>query len=478
MKQTKFFDEYQNHTNSKILFWNSSNLQHKTKFTYFYKRISTIYKNIIPANSSILEIGCGSGDLLASLNPKIGVGIDFSPDALRQANIKHPHIKFLEMDGHNIKLEGHKFDYIILSELLNDVWDVQLLLENLKPLCHQRTRIVFNYYSQLWTLPLKIARALNLARKIPSQNWLTESDINNFLEISGFQEVRKWEEIIIPINFFGLSNLINKYIAKLWPFKYLDVINFTIARPLAPANIPPPTASVIVAARNESGHIREILERIPKLGGEYPEVIFVEGNSTDDTFDVIKNEISNFPHLKPRLFKQPGKGKGDAVREGFKNANGSILMILDADITVPPEDLPRFYDLLSSGKAEFANGVRLVYPMQDDAMRPLNFIGNKFFSFAFSWLLGQPIRDTLCGTKVLWKDDYQTIANNRAYFGDFDPFGDFDLLFGAARQNLKILEVPIRYRARRYGETNISRWVHGVLLLKMVLFAARKIKFT
>ena len=152
-------------------------------------------------------------------------------------------------------------------------------------------------------------------------------------------------------------------------------------------------------------------------------------------------------------------------------------MILDADLTVPPEDLPRFYDVLSSGKAEFVNGVRLVYPMEKEAMRFFNLLGNKFFSLAFSWLLGQPIKDTLCGTKVLWKKDYERIASNRSYFGDFDPFGDFDLLFGAAKLNLKIREVPIRYRERTYGATNISRWKHGWLLLKMVCFAALKIKF-
>jgi glycosyltransferase involved in cell wall biosynthesis len=165
------------------------------------------------------------------------------------------------------------------------------------------------------------------------------------------------------------------------------------------------------------------------------------------------------------------------VRLGFQHAQGDILMILDADLTVPPEDLPRFYNALYKGRAEFINGVRLVYPMEKEAMRFLNLLGNKFFSLVFSWLLGQPIKDTLCGTKALWKTDYERIAANRSYFGDFDPFGDFDLLFGAAKLNLKIIEVPIRYRERTYGTTNISRWKHGWLLLRMVFFALRRIKF-
>jgi glycosyltransferase involved in cell wall biosynthesis len=233
---------------------------------------------------------------------------------------------------------------------------------------------------------------------------------------------------------------------------------------------------VVVAARNESGHIEELMARIPEMGAG-TEIVFVEGNSTDDTYEAIERAIASHPERNCKLLKQPGKGKGDAVRAGFEVASGDILMILDADITVPPEDLPRFCELMANGVGEFINGVRLVYPMDEAAMRFANLLGNKFFSWAFSWLLGQQIRDTLCGTKVLWRRDYQRIASNRAYFGDFDPFGDFDLLFGAARLNLKIVEVPVRYRARRYGETNISRWSHGLLLLKMVVFAARRIKF-
>jgi glycosyltransferase involved in cell wall biosynthesis len=211
--------------------------------------------------------------------------------------------------------------------------------------------------------------------------------------------------------------------------------------------------------------------------GAGTELIFVEGGSTDDTYDVIEKAIKNNSHRGTKLSRQTGKGKGDAVRLGFNNASGDILMILDADLTVPPEDLPRFYEALFKGKAEFVNGVRLVYPMEKEAMRFFNLLGNKFFSLFFSWLLGQPIKDTLCGTKVLWKKDYERIAANRSYFGDFDPFGDFDLLFGAAKLNLKIIEIPIRYRERTYGTTNISRWRHGWLLLRMVFFALRRIKF-
>ena len=211
--------------------------------------------------------------------------------------------------------------------------------------------------------------------------------------------------------------------------------------------------------------------------GAGTELVFVEGGSSDDTYEVIEQTIPKYPQSNARLFRQTGKGKGDAVRLGFREARGDVLMILDADITVPPEDLPRFYAALVKGKAEFVNGVRLVYPMHAKAMRFFNLLGNKFFSLAFSWLLGQPIKDTLCGTKVLSRQSYEKIAANRAYFGDFDPFGDFDLIFGATKQNLKIVDLPVRYGERVYGTTNIQRWSAGVLLLRMVLFAANRIKF-
>jgi glycosyltransferase involved in cell wall biosynthesis len=211
--------------------------------------------------------------------------------------------------------------------------------------------------------------------------------------------------------------------------------------------------------------------------GRETELVFVEGHSKDNTFEEIQQEKDRHLSLPSLLFRQTGIGKADAVRLGFSKATGDLLMILDADLTVPPEDLPRFYEALVSGKGEFINGVRLVYPMEQEAMRALNLLGNKFFSLAFSWMLGQPIKDTLCGTKVLWKRDYEKIAANRSYFGDFDPFGDYDLIFGAAKLNLKIIDLPIRYRERTYGSTNISRWKHGLLLLRMVLLAARWIKF-
>ena len=457
--------------------WDQVNSGASTKGSDYYReRILLAYSQVVPEGSDVLELGCKYGELLAGLKPRKGVGIDFSDQAIQKGKIKHPQLDLLHMDAADQYLEGMKFDFIIISELVNELWDVQTVLENISRYCYPHTRIVINYYSHLWNIPLLLAQKLGIATPRLDQNWLTPADMKNLFEISGYQPLRSWSEVIAPVKVPFISNLANKYIAKLFPFKHLDMANFMIARLKPNPKKSELSVSVIIAARNESGHIDELISRIPEMGSG-TEIIFVEGNSTDDTYAAIERAIAANPHRNCSLLKQSGKGKGDAVRAGFGIAKNDVLMILDADITVPPEDLPRFYELMADGSAEFVNGVRLVYPMEGDAMRFANLIGNKFFSFAFSWLLGQPIRDTLCGTKVLLRTDYLRVAANRSYFGNFDPFGDFDLLFGAARLNLKILEVPIRYRARKYGETNISRWSHGWLLLKMVVFAARKIKF-
>jgi glycosyltransferase involved in cell wall biosynthesis len=289
--------------------------------------------------------------------------------------------------------------------------------------------------------------------------------------------IRAWSEVLWPIRTPLVDRLCNTYLVKLFPFKLLALTNFLIARPAAVERCAEePTVSVIIPARNEAGNIEQLLARTPNLGGG-TELIFVEGHSRDHTYETIERALTEYPERSGQLLRQTGKGKGDAVRLGFAHAKGDILMILDADLSVAPEDLVRFYEAIRDGKGEFINGVRLVYPMENRAMRFANLVGNKLFSLAFSWMLGASVKDTLCGTKVMWRKDYELIAASRAYFGEFDPFGDFDLLFGAAKLNLKIVDMPIRYRERIYGTTNIQRWKHGWLLLNMVLFAAHRIKF-
>ena len=440
---------------------------------HYHRRLNQIFQNLVPPGQRVLEVGCGQGDLLAALQPSYGVGVDFSGEMLARAREKHPGLTFVEADAHDLTLP-ETFDVIILSDLINDVWDVEMILQRVRLMSTPSTRVIVNYYSRVWAPLLGLAARLGLATPRLAQNWLVSEDVSTLLYLAGFETLRNQPEILWPL---PLGGLFNRWLVKLWPFHYFALTNVTLARPFpTPSTGEPPRVSVVVPARNEAGNIAEIIRRTPEMGGG-TELIFVEGNSTDDTWETIQREAAQSSRLV-KTYQQTGKGKGDAVRLGFGKATGGVLMILDADITVSPEDLPKFYEALVSGKGDFINGVRLVYPMHEEAMRAFNFLGNKFFSMAFSWLLRQPIKDTLCGTKVLWKKDYEAIAANRSYFGDFDPFGDFDLLFGAARLNRKIVDLPVRYGARTYGETNIQRWRHGVLLLRMAAFAASRVKFT
>lgn len=471
------FDEYQQ---SRRRHWNevARKLESWTGWgEYYHQRLIRVYQSLVSSGQSIIELGCARGDLLAALEPRLGIGIDFSEEMISAASRRHPHLLFVRADAHALNIT-QKFDVVILSDLVNDLWDVQTVLRNVSKIVTPHSRIIINSYSRLWEPALKAAEKLNLAEPTLYQNWLTLDDVTGLLYLTDFEKIRHWQEILWPLRSWLLADLSNRFLVKLWPFKHLALTNFIIARPKpAPTSIDKPrTVSVIVPARNEAGNIPNIFCRTPVMG-ESTELVFVEGHSHDDTYAAIETALAAHPERACQLLRQTGTGKGDAVRLGFARATGEILMILDADLTVAPEELPRFYEALCSGKSEFVNGVRLVYPMEKQAMRFLNLMGNKFFSMAFSWLLGQPIKDTLCGTKVLWKRDYNSIAANRAYFGDFDPFGDFDLIFGAAKLNLKITDLPIRYRERTYGTTNIHRWMHGWLLLKMVVFAAKRLKF-
>jgi SAM-dependent methyltransferase len=448
------------------------------KNIYYYNDLVNFFKFHIPEGSSVLEIGCGTGDILNSVKPGKGVGIDISSEMVSIASRKYRHLTFLHMDAENLMALNEKFDFIIISDTLGYFEDVQKSFEELRKVSSSDTRIIITYHNYLWSPVLSLAEVLKLKMPYIRLNWLNYADIANLLHLEGFDIIKTGSRVILPKYIPVLSWFANKYVAHLPFFNRLCLTGYIVARGQF-SNRPDDgyRVSVIIPARNEKGNIEDAVKRMPQMG-KGTEIIFIEGHSSDGTLDEIKRVCEQYSDkFEMRYGVQDGKGKGDAVRKGFGMAKGEVLMILDADLTVPPEDLPKFYKAIASGAGEFINGCRLVYPMEKEAMRLLNIAGNKFFSMMFSWLLEQRIKDTLCGTKVLFRKDWEKIVANRGYFGEFDPFGDFDMIFGAAKLNLKIVEVAIRYRARTYGETNISRFKHGWLLLKMVAFAMNKIKF-
>ncbi len=441
---------------------------------YYQKLLRNYFTFLIPPGLRVLEIGCGIGDLLAAVKPAHGVGVDFSPAMLELARQRHPNLEFKLADAVEFSAT-EKFDYIILSDLVNDLPDVQAVLERLQTVSTPNTRLVVNFFNNLWRPILGGAEKIGAKAPTVLQNWLSTDDMTNLLHLAGWEVIKIDTRILWPVGTPLIAPLFNRWFAPLVPHFCLTVA--IVARPKPrPAGRPQFRCSVVIPARNEAGNIEAAVQRTPEMGLG-TEIIFIEGHSKDNTWDEIHRVAAKYPRRDIKILKQTTKGKGGAVREAFAAATGDLLFILDADLTMPPEELPKFYEIARSGTADFVNGVRLVYPMEEQAMQFLNMIANKIFGLTFSWLLGQNIKDTLCGTKVLFRADYEAIARNRAYFGDFDPFGDFDLIFGAAKMNLRMVDLPIRYRARTYGETNIHRWSHGWLLLRMVLFAARRMKF-
>jgi len=449
------------------------------KNAFFYRNDTNYMKFLSVSNAKIMELGCGTGDLLNSLSPSYGLGIDFSDKMIEIAKNKYPDLDFIIGDVEDDSIFNdlsQKFDYIILSDLIGSIEDIQGLLKKLKQVCHEDTKLIIAYYSWRWRPILKIGE--KFGQKMPSMtdNWLSTDDTINFLELADYEFIkREWRQIL-PKKIFGLGNLVNNFIGTLPFIRRLSLRNYIVAKPILKKVRKSLSTSILIPCRNEEGNIENAVKRIPKFCKDM-EIIFVEGGSSDNTVEMIAQIIKKYPKLDIKFYKQDGKGKGDAVRKGFSMASGEVLMILDADLTVPPEDLPKFYEAIVAGKGDFINGSRLVYPMHNQAMRFLNFWANRTFSVIFTWLLNQRITDTLCGTKVLKKKHYEKILENKSYFGDFDPFGDFDLIFGAAKLNLKIIDLPIRYDERKYGETQISRFSHGFMLLKMVLFAFKKLKF-
>jgi len=445
----------------------------ETRRTY-QKLLRRYYGLLVPPAARVLELGCAIGDLLAVVKPARGVGVDFSAKMIELARQRHLELEFQVNDAVDFTCQ-EKFDYILLADLVNDLPDVQAVFERLRTAAHPGTRLVVSFFNNVWRPLLNAGEKLGLKAPTPLQNWLSADDVRNLLHLAGWEVVKTETRILWPVGTPLFEQLLNRWLAPILSPLCLTVI--VVARPKPQLTTPQHCrCSVVIPARNEAGNIEPVVQRTPEMGLG-TELIFVEGHSTDNTWDEIQRVAKQFPHRNIKTLKQQGQGKGGAVREGFAAATGDLLFILDADLTMPPEELPKFYEVARTGTAEFVNGVRLVYPMEKEAMQFLNMLANKAFGLAFSWLLGQKIKDTLCGTKVLFRSDYEKIAWNRAYFGDFDPFGDFDLIFGAARLNLRMLDLPIRYRARSYGETNIKRWRHGWLLLRMVLFAARRLKF-
>jgi SAM-dependent methyltransferase len=444
---------------------------------FFHQEDLLYLKYLIPKGARILELGCGIGHLLAALKPSFGVGVDLSEEMVAQARKVHSDLAFYVGDIEDrafIKSLPGPFDFIVIIDTLGLLDDCQGTLDNLHELCTRQTRIIIGYYSHLWFPALRVAERIGLKMPQPPDNILSPADIRSLAELSDFEPIKTEIRLLVPVSLFGLGRFVNRFIAPLPIIRQLCIRHYTVCRSLRHTKRRSRSVTIVIPARNERGNIEPAIKRIPIFGSDL-EIIFVEGHSHDGTWDEIERVIAANPHLRIKALRQPGKGKADAVFAGFNAAHGDILIILDSDLTTPPEQLPKFWQAMHSGKGEFVNGSRLVYPMDDEAMPFLNLIANRLFSLLFTWLLSQRFTDTLCGTKALWRSDYQRLRAESSDLG-IDPFGDFDLIFGASKLGLKMIEVPIRYTRRTYGKSQISRVRHGFWLLRMIWFAFLRIK--
>lgn len=444
---------------------------------YYYEEDRRFLRFLIPESLSILEIGSGTGQLLAALRPQRGVGIEFSATMIDGARRAYPHLEFVLGDAEDpdilAQIEG-PFDIVIFDDTFGLLDDCQIFLACLKKRLSANCRVVIAHHNHLWEPGLRLGEMLGLKMPQVGNSWLSDHDVQNLLQLAGYEMVQGDRRQLVPYRVGGIGTIVNRYLATLPLLQRLCVRNYVVARPVLP-NPAIRSASVIIPCRNERGNIAPLVRRLPVFS-ENQEIIFVEGHSSDDTYEEVERVIRANPGRSIQLLRQPGIGKGDAVRAGMATATGDIVMILDADMTVAPEDMPKVFDLLASNRAEFVNGTRFIYPMEGGAMRFLNLLGNRGFSLIFSWLLNRRFTDTLCGTKALSKRHWDAIMQARGQFKVDDPFGDFDLILGAARLTLKTAELPVRYGERRYGETQISRFRHGWYLLRMAFAAYRRLK--
>jgi len=448
---------------------------------YYHKHILKYYRFYVQEESTILEMGCGTGNLLGNLRPSRGIGVDISEEMIKIAKRNFPNINFICSDVENF-LINEKFDYIIISGTLCSVENIQLLLQNVSKMSTPDTRIIINNYNPLWNPLLKLAQKTRWIMPEVVLNSLSIDDIENFLNISGYQVVKENFYILIPVQIPIISPIFNRIIGKLPLIRRLCLEHFVVSRlNVPPLNSDKLTASVVITCRDEEGNIEGLVTRIPKIG-KHTELIFVEGHSKDRTVEKIKEMIEKYPDKDIKLLKQKGIGQGDAFRMGFDYAKGDFVCWLEADLTTPPEEITLFWDTYIHGRGEYINGSRLVYKMEKNAMPFFNYIGNRFFGNIFTMLLGQRFTDTLCGFKAISKKNYLRIRKQINYFGDFDPFGDYELIFGAIKNNLKVAEIPVHYRPRDYGEPKAygksfkSFLKHVVLLLKMNWIAFKKFK--
>jgi len=448
---------------------------------YYYELLNRLFRFLVEPEKKVLSVRCGTGNLLAVVRPSNGKGIEICQEIVEIAQQRNPSFEFAvafpdKQEFQEAFKPDETFDYILFNDI-GDTVDVLQALRNLRPLCKRHTRVLVTTYNHLWEPFVTFAEWVGMKVPRTEQNWLSTTDIRNLLKLAGFEALETHRIVLLPKYLPLLSGFLNHFCARLPFLSKLCMTQVVVARMLPPPVLPEELAvSVVIPCKNEKGNVEDAVRRIPPLAGR-TELIFCDDQSTDGTVAEVLRVQSRYPEKNIRLEHGPGVCKSRNVWTGFDAATGDILMILDADLTTIPEELPYFVDVIVSGQAEFVNGSRLVYPVPKGAMNGANMLGNKFFSVAFTYLLGQRVKDTLCGTKVLWRSDWERIKPMLGLWGTEDRWGDYELLFGAAKLNLKILDLPVHYQERIYGSTKMTKvFRNGLVMLKMCWHGFLKLK--
>jgi hypothetical protein len=448
---------------------------------YYYELLNRLFRFLVEPEKKVLSVRSDTGNLLAVVRPSSGKGIEICDEIAEIAKQRNPSFEFAvafpdKQEFQRAFNPDEKFDYIFFNDI-GDTVDVLQALRNLRPLCQRHTRVLITTYNHLWEPFVTFAEWIGMKVPRTEQNWLSTSDIQNLLKLAGFEALETHRIVLFPKYLPLVSGFLNRFCARLPFLSKLCMTQVVVARMLPmPVLREKLEVSVVIPCKNEKGNVEDAVRRIPHLAGR-TELIFCDDQSTDGTAEEVLRVQSLYPGTNIRLEHGPGVCKSRNVWTGFDSAKGDILMILDADLTTIPEELPYFVDVMVSGQAEFVNGSRLVYPVPKGAMTGANMLGNKFFSVAFTYLLGQRVKDTLCGTKVLWRSDWQRIKPMLGSWGIEDRWGDYELLFGAAKLNLKILDLPVHYQERIYGSTKMTKvFRNGLVMLKMCWHGFVKLK--
>jgi ubiquinone/menaquinone biosynthesis C-methylase UbiE len=427
-------------------------------------------KALVPPRRRVLDIGCGRGDVLAAVRPTVGLGLDLSPTMVRRAAADHGHgtsgLQFIEQAVEEFQGDG-TFDAALLTNTLEYAYDIGAILDRARAALRDNGRLLITTANPVWSPIFKAASKVGMRIPECDRLWVTNEDLDNLLKLHGFEVVDKRMDLVLPKPVPGLGDALNWAVSRTPVMRYLGSTQLIAARKL-PEKARAYSVSAIVPCYNEAGNVERCVREMVKLGSR-TELIIVDDGSKDGTAALVNPALRSDIDVKVVSYS-PNVGKGNAVQRGFERATGDILMILDADLTTHPEELGPLYEAMSTGRAEFVNCTRFVYPMDGQAMKFANYVGNKVFTIAVSLVMDRRVSDTLCGTKAMFRTDYEHFTMGR------DPWGDYDFLFGAAQLRLAVCELPVHYRDRLAGVSKMNSMKHAKNLVRMCLHGFRQVQ--